>query len=158
WVRRFDRSPEAIGQVLRINGNPFTVVGVAAAGFQGTGVTRPDLWLPLDRNSAGILAGGRLKSGYSAAQAAAEVMALGQALDREAGITRQAPPLHVLPFSRAAGDRKIVIGFAGVLMTIVSFVLAVACANVAGILLARSAARGREMALRTALGARRARL
>ena len=161
WIRRFNQNPNVIGQVIRINGRPFTVVGVAARGFQGTGIMSADLWLPLSisgNGAASVVGGGRLKPGASTAQAAAELAAIGSTLDREQGTGRRGQQLHVLPSSRAGGNRNIVIGFAGALMIIVSLVLAVACANVAAIMLARSAARSREMALRTALGARRGRL
>lgn len=160
WVRRFSQNPNVIGRVIRINGRPFTVVGVASPGFQGTGVTSPDLWLPLsaDGGQGSVLAGGRLRTGASAVQAAAELGAIGDSIDREPGTVRRGQQLHVLPSSRAGGNRNIVIGFAGALVTIVSLLLAVACANVAAIILARSTARSKEMALRTALGAGRGRL
>ena len=160
WVRRFNQNPNVIGQVIRINGRPYTVLGVAAPGFQGTGVSGADVWLPLsDQEGAGsVLAGGRLAGGASAAQAAAELAAIGASLVRDPSTVRQPQPLHVLPSSRAGGNRNLVIGFAGFLTAIVSLVLAVACANVAAIMLARSTARRKEIALRTALGAGRGRL
>ncbi len=161
WRRRFNSSEEIVGHVLRINGRPVTVVGIAAPDFQGTGIQRCDLWLAIasrDR-SGGLIAGGRLRSGVSLETAVAELRAIGQAINVEQGAAgSQTPPVHAIPFSRAGANRNIVRGFAAALMVLVSLVLAVACANVAGIMLTRATARAREIALRSALGAGRGRL
>ncbi|AMY12018.1 Macrolide export ATP-binding/permease protein MacB [Luteitalea pratensis] len=160
WRQRFTGDDAVIGQVLQINGRPATVVGVAAPGFQGTGIRRCDIWMTFgtSRGNGPVLAGGRVRPGIEPAAAAAEVRAIGDAIDRDGGSAVQARRLDALPFSRAGGDRNIVLGFAAVLLALVSLVLVAACANVAGILLTRATARSREMALRTALGAPRGRL
>ena len=160
WRRRFNGDDSVVGRTLRINGRPVTVVGVAAPGFQGTGIQSCDVWLAIGSDGAGsVVAGGRLRPDVPVAAAAAEVTTIGDAIDRERGAaTDQARRLNALPFSRAGGNRNVVFGFAGALMVLVSLVLAAACANVAGIMLTRATARAREIALRAALGAGRGRL
>jgi predicted permease len=161
WVRRFNGDPGVVGRVLRINGRAVTVVGVAAQNFQGTGIQRTDLWLAIGadgKSVASVVPSGRLRPGGSAPAAAAEMAAIGDGIDRARGITQRHQRLNALPFSRVGGNRNIVAGFSVALMAIVSLVLAVACANVAGAVLARATARGKELALRTALGAGRGRL
>jgi len=161
WQRRFSGDEGVIGRGLRLNGQPVTIVGVSAAGFQGTGIETRDIWLAIGshRHRAGsVIAGGRMRAGVSREAAAAELAAIGNAVNQEQRPRPDAPRLSALASSRAGGNRNIVLGFASILMVLVSTVLAVACANVAGILLARSTARTREIALRTALGASRGRL
>ncbi len=159
WTRRFNRDDGVIGRAFRINGRTITVVGVAAAGFQGTGIQVRDIWLAIGTTRAStVTAGARVRDGISTDTAAAEVTTIGDAMNQEQQATSQAPRLSALTFSPVGGNRNLVFGFAGVLMVLVSIVLAVACANVAGIILARSTARGREIAIRTAMGAWRGRL
>ena len=159
WMHRFHGDAGIVGRAVRVNGRMVTVVGVAAAGFQGTGIQARDMWLAIggDRPST-VIAGARVRPGVSAESAAAEVTTIGYAIDQERRATSHPTRLSVLPFSVAGGNRNLVFGFAGVLMVLVTIVLAVGCANVAGILLARSTARAREIAIRTALGAWRGRL
>jgi predicted permease len=161
WRRRFNGDEAMIGQVLRLNGRPVTIVGVASPDFHGTGIQTCDLWLNIGAGASGrsVLAGGRLRQDVSFDTAAAELRAVGQALTRDQGRSGDEPrPVNVLPFSRAGANRNIVRGFAAALMVLVSLVLAVACANVAGIMLTRATARAGEIALRAALGAGRGRL
>src|SRR5262245_48092779 len=161
WIRRFNGDAGVIGRALRINGRTVTVVGVAAPGFQGTGLQIRDIWLaigPTSNRAGTVIAGARVRRGIAAETAAAEVTTIGDAINQEQHATAQSTRLSALAFSPAGGNRNLVFGFAGVLIVLVSIVLAVACANVAGIVLARSTARAREIAIRTALGAWRGRL
>ena len=171
WTRRFDKDPTIVGRTLRLNGHPFTVVGVAAEGFHGTGVRALDVWVPMgmvgtvtsrgtltDRAARGFLIGGRLKPGVSIAQAAAEIDVIGQTLEHEYQEQNRRTGLRLLASSPVPGNVGPIVAFVALLTVIVSFVLIIACANVAGVLLARAAARRQEMALRLAIGAGRARL
>ena len=160
WRRRFHSDETVVGRVLRINGRAFTVVGVAEAGFHGTGVHDRDIWLAMgpDDGASSVVVTGRVRPDTTIDAASAEVAAIGGAINLERGEWQRPQRLSALPFSPAGGNRNIVIGFAAFLMALVSMVLAAACSNVAGMLLTRSTARAREIAVRTALGASRSRL
>jgi predicted permease len=171
WTRRFDKDPAIVGSTLRLNGQTFTVVGVASEGFHGTGVRALDVWVPMgmvgavrspgmltDRAASGFLIGGRLKPGISIAGAAAEIDVIGQTLEHQQQEQDRRTGLRLLASSPVPGNRGPLVAFVAFLAVIVSFVLIIACANVAGVLLARAAARRQEMALRLAIGAGRARL
>lgn len=162
WTRRFNRDPAVIGQTLRLNGKTVTVVGVAAEGFQGTGIRAPDMWLPLrpndNRAAMWLLMGGRLRPGVSVSQAAAELQVIGRDLEQEHPVENKDLGLSTSALSPLPGESRPVGGFLGLLMGIVAIVLAIACANVSGVLLARAAARRQEIAVRLAIGAGRARI
>ena len=187
WMRRFAGDPDIVGRAVRINNVPITIVGVSARGFRGSSIVAPDLWLPVsmitvvwteggpqaltNRRIVWLMLGGRLKPGVSRAQASAEVAALG------ATIQRDTPPNPWIPpeFSREMdsssvvwsaevaspipyGVRTIAAGFVGLLIALVGVVLVIACANLAGVLLARATGRRREIAVRAAIGAGRMRI
>jgi hypothetical protein len=171
WTRRFNGNPAIVGETLRLNGHPFTVVGVAHPDFRGSSVVAPDVWVPAamtavvspndkerltSRMSTWLMIGGRLKPGVSMAQAAAEVDAVSRALQREYAEPRGYRLAGSSPIP--SGLRLVVAGFLALLMASVSIVLIIACANVAGVLLARATARRREIAVRLAVGAGRVRL
>jgi predicted permease len=174
WQRRFGAAPDAVGRVVTINGAPITIVGVAPPRFQGTTVLRADAWLPLAmttlaaprlpaslfacRDCVWLILGGRLKPGTTLGQADAELRTIGAALEKDYPTENRGKSFRVLKTSVFPGEIDIIAGFLALLLGIVGLVLLAACVNLAGMLLARAAARRREIAVRLAIGAGRLRL
>ena len=174
WTRRFAGDRDIVGKTVPINGHPFTIVGVAPAGFQGTTVMRSDVWVPLSatiltsprqnasifqsREAVWLMMGGRLKPGVSVAQANAEVAAIGAALERDYPRENRGKSFKAMDSAVVPGNIDVFAGFLALLMGIVGLVLLIACVNLSGMLLARAAARQREIAVRLAIGASRWRL
>ncbi len=161
WQEQFDRAPDAIGQSLRVNGAVMTVVGVMPPTFRFPGTQ--DLWPALVVDPVGTAFGkgpgletiGRLKPGVSIDQAGAEMATIWRQLEQAypdrypSGDT-----VEVKTFiEEFIGSETVSLLFT--MLTAVFGVLLIACANVANLVLARAAARTREMALRTAVGASR---
>ena len=173
WQRQFRSNPAVIGLTLHLNGVAFTVVGVTPVDYLGTAPVVPDLWAPVSAKLAlgaapelltdrKIVAGwveGRLKPRVSYADAQAELSVLtaqlrateaNPELDRGVRVISgktYAPPLQAQEW-----------GIVAVMMIAVALLLLIACSNVASLLLARSATRQKEIALRLSLGAGRGRL
>ena len=174
WTSVMNADPAAIGRTIAVNGMPFVVVGVAPESFRGvfTGL-RIDAWVPLMMQPAlrprSNLTGaswlwlfGRLREGSDVDAAQQELSALAVARARDEGQAAAggaAPAVQLLPFTGLPnGERGQLLGFMALLLGAASLVLLIAGVNVAAMLSARYAARGRELAVRAALGAGRTRL
>jgi macrolide transport system ATP-binding/permease protein len=174
WRHRFGADPDIVGREITLNGHPFRVVGVAPEGFKGTDIIyTPEVWVPMmmqewiepgnawleRRTTQNIFATGRLREGVTHEQAESALNLLAAELGREHPDTDEGqtislmPPGFIVPQLRGA-----VLSFAAILMGVVGLVLLLACVNLASLLLARGAARRREIAVCLALGAGRLRL
>jgi predicted permease len=183
WKKRFAENPAAVGQSILVNNMPITIVGVSAPGFFGLDpAARPDIFFPLhcisrfsltpadderdrffDKHFYWLEMTGRLRPGLTIPQAQT---ALGAQLRQFAESTvasdkdrESYPELYLEPGSSGLDSlRQQYSKPLRVLMTMVALILTIACANLANLLLARSAARSREMAVRLSLGAGRGRI
>ena len=175
WRRYFHGDAAVVGRAIRINGHEMTVIGVTAPEFEGSirGVNA-DLWVPMAMGAAlGAIDSGcltnrgcrpwqsfaRLKPGATLAQANAEMQAQAAQLERTYPNTNRYMSVKLLPERQAnAGVQAFLGAPLRILMATSLLVLAIACVNVSNLLLARSAARQREIAIRVAMGASPARV
>ena len=177
WRSRFGGDRNLIGRTIELNNRKATVLGVTGPGFRGTEtMIFSDFWLPLsmldslagagmpanrltDRGGQWFMVAGRLRDGVSEREARTEIEVIGERLRSAYGATNRDRGFHV---ERAGqlnpGIRKLAVVLFLMLLGVATLVLCTACANVANLLLARAAARQKEIATRLAIGAGRGRL
>ena len=181
WVQQFQSDPNVAGQTLRLGGVVFTVIGVAPASFTGLELVLPGaFYVPLSmlpallpvppppapqvsvleqRQARQLTLLGRLQPGVSLTQARAEMRQIGETIERTNPDTEKGRALVVRTHIEARRiQRGPATAIVGMLLAMALTVMLVACANVAGLLTSRAPARAREIAVRLAMGAGRARL
>ena len=180
WEQR-GADPDMLGRLVRINGEQFTVVGVAPEGFAGTSIPGPEVWLPLGAHetfrTGGASAGrpfgareaheltvvGRLRAGTSIETVAPALATVARRLEQafpavNAGYTLEMSAPSRLMFMPGPGSGAVTASLALLLMLMPAIVLLVACLNLADLLLARGHVRRQELAIRSSLGGGRGRL
>jgi len=179
WARKFGSDDKFIGQTITLNGTPYTVVGVAPPGFKGiVSLGRPDLlWIPITMRDY-VLTGqlkdlesnrrfrwlsivGRLKPQVDVAQARAAMKTVAAGLEKEYPRDNKGRTAELFPLNESAlgiNQRQQFSLAGGVLMSVVGLVLLIACVNLANLLLAQASKREKELSIRAAMGAGRARL
>jgi predicted permease len=174
WKNKLDADPGVVGRTLMLNGEAFTVAGVAPAGFTGLLIaTEPDMWAPLSvqekfthdkgrltsRDAYWLIVAGKMRAAGDRKSVQAEMHVIARQLGLLHPEEDDVPDVEVDRLTLTPWPfRGYVFAFTGLLMIVFVLVLLIACTNAASLLLARASGRAREMATRAALGAGRARL
>jgi predicted permease len=167
WRNRFGGDPQIAGKEIRLNGHPYTVLGVAPRGFHGTEVFYwSEIWVPMTmqpqieghswleaRNTHNSWVAGRLKPGVTIPQAEANLNVIAAQLAREYTSNEGMRLTLGVPGMMGSAGREPTRAFAGGVMLLAALVLLAACANLASLLAARMADRGRDLAIRVSIGA-----
>jgi len=179
WQRRFNSDPAIVGRSVYLNGHPFTIIGVAPEQFAGTKFSlRMEFWVPLmmrsrvinseigsdswrinrAHNALGLM--GRLKPGVTIAQAEADLSVIARELEKSYPQANEGTKVQVVTQREGrVNDAFPVMRLSSLMaLAVVGLVLLIACVNVANLLLARGAARAREIGIRLSLGAGRGRI
>ncbi|HKE87076.1 MAG TPA: ABC transporter permease [Vicinamibacterales bacterium] len=169
WERR-GASPHIVGQTVRVDGDPFTVIGVMARGFTGTSIPGPEIWVPLStqarldaRDAHSLSVVGRRRDGVAVESVPPALATVASRLEQafpaiNGGLTFEiAEPMRLL-FMPGPGSRARTALLSLLLMIMPAIVLLVACLNLADLLLARGHVRRQELAIRASLGGGRWRL
>ena len=168
WRSAFNADPGVVGTTVRLDKDPFTVVGVAPSQFHGTEqFVWPDYWVPIvnwgedllhARTSLSVTVLGRLKPGVTPQQATEDLNEIAAQMAKEYPETDSGLPLRLVPPGLFADIGDVVRGFLQSVTGLALLVLVAACANLASLFAARAADRSRELALRAAVGASQWRL
>lgn len=163
WRDEMQGRADAIGKTMQIGRRFVTVVGVMSPGIEFGNIAEIDIWLPLvlsaeePRDARNLRFMARLKDGVTFEQAAAEMAAIGAALATEYPLTNGGWTLRLVPIRDLTGGEGFWVVITLFLMSI-GLLIAIATANVSNLIMVRAAARARELAVRTAMGARGGRL
>ena len=171
WRSQFGGDPNVVGRIIQLNGRPFSIIGVAAAGFNGHNIDNAGMWMPLTafpdgdvqrlgrRGQQWLRGIGRLKDDVSTTQAREEMSRIAGQLAREYPDVNRRHGLGVEPTAALPVEARSPISrYILLVAALTGLVLLIACTNVGGMALARGMNRAREMSLRLALGADRGRL